>query len=334
MPVRLIWSGILIAAVALFLLQSLLWQSFALTKVRYPSFAGAWYPGNKAYLEHLINTYYAHARDSGLNQAHCQKLSPGEQSTKAERRSLIAIIAPHAAFRYSGQAQAYCYQLIKQQKPGRIFILAAGHSRVLKEGALLPQSSAFATPLGNVELDSTCINKLQKLPYFTVDATAHKLEHSVELQLPYIAYSLPETKIVPLIIGKISGDQMLRSLASSIKSVMEPGDLILVSTDFTHYGRFYNYVPFDKDITDNILKLDRQAYGYLQSLDLSGFKQFKKRTGDTICGYTACLLLLALLPDDSQSQVLDYYTSNDMMGTTVKSPKDKSISYMSLAYFH
>lgn len=333
MPVRLIWLGILIAAVALFLLQSLLWQSFALTKTRYPSFAGAWYPGNKVYLEHLINSYYAHARASGLNQAHCQTLAPTEH-TPSQHHSLVAIVAPHAAFRYSGQAQAYCYQLIKQQKPGRIFILAAGHSRILKEGALLPQASFFATPSGNVELDRDCINKLQKLPYFIEDATAHKLEHSVELQLPYIAYSLPETKIVPLIIGKIKSDEMLRSLAGSIKSVMQPGDLLLVSTDFTHYGRFYNYVPFDSDIKDNILKLDRQAYGYLKSIDLPGFMQFKKRTGDTICGYTACLLLLALLPAESQSQVLDYYTSNDMMGTTVKSPKDKSISYMSLAFFH
>lgn len=334
MPVRLVWSIILIAVLATYFLLSLCWQSFALTNVRYPSFAGSWYPGNKQYLEHLINTCYAQANAGGTNSNHCHKLSPDQIPDQGTERNLVALVAPHAAFRYSGQAQAYCYQLLKQQNPKRIFILAAGHSKVLSSGAILPEASLFNSPLGNVELDKACINRLKQLPFFSVNATTHKLEHSVEMQLPYIAHSLPQTKIVPLIIGKITSPEMLPSLASSIKSVMEPGDIILVSTDFTHFGRFYNYVPFDTDISANILKLDCEAYSYLKDRDIKGFIQFKKRTGDTICGYTACLLLLALLPEDSQARVLDYYTSNDMMGTTVKSARDKSISYMSLAFFH
>ncbi|MBK9203896.1 MAG: AmmeMemoRadiSam system protein B [Candidatus Obscuribacter sp.] len=334
MPVRLMWSIVLVAVLALYFLLSVVWQSFALTDVRYPSFAGSWYPGNRQYLEHLISTCYVQANASGTNSSHCNKLSPEQSHDEGQKRSLVALVAPHAAFRYSGQAQAYCYQLLKQQNPKRIFILAAGHSRVMSSGAILPAARSFNTPLGNVELDRDCINRLMQLPFFSVNATTHKLEHSVELQLPYIAYSLPQTKIVPLIIGKIDSPEMLPSLASSIKSVIEPGDIILVSTDFTHFGRYYNYVPFDQDISANILKLDREAYSYLKARDLNGFIQFKKRTGDTICGYTACLLLLALLPEDSQARVLDYYTSNDMMGTKVKSARDKSISYMSLAFFH
>jgi AmmeMemoRadiSam system protein B len=109
---------------------------------------------------------------------------------------------------------------------------------------------------------------------------------------------------------------------------MQSDDLLVVSSDFTHYGSRYDYLPFHTDISANVRKLDSEAFEHLSDDDLDGFIKFKQRTHDTICGYYPCLLLLSMLPPKSHASLLHYGTSQD----SKEEQGENSVSYLALAF--
>ncbi|KKM94856.1 hypothetical protein LCGC14_1194180, partial [marine sediment metagenome] len=112
-----------------------------------------------------------------------------------------------------------------------------------------------------------------------------------------------------------------------IKPLIDEDTLIVASTDFTHYGYGYSYVPFKKDIEANIRKLDYGAFERILALDFAGFSRYKSATGITACGFMPVALLLKLLPDDVQGKILRYDTSGNQMGDF-----NSSVSYASIIF--
>jgi len=102
---------------------------------------------------------------------------------------------------------------------------------------------------------------------------------------------------------------------------------VVASTDFTHYGHAFGYVPFREDVAGHLKELDGAAFEHLADGDLKGFWSYLERTGATICGRTPVSILLAMLPEDAGGVLLKYDTSGRMTGKY-----DTSVSYGALAF--
>ncbi len=144
-----------------------------------------------------------------------------------------ALIVPHAGYSYSGEVAAQAYARL-QPLAGRIrrVVLLGPVHRVPVRGLALPASSAFATPLGTVPLDSAAIASLAGLPQVCVSAAAHAQEHSLEVHLPFLQAVLGDFQLVPLAVGDAS--------AAEVAEVLEKlwgGDetLIVISSDLSHF---------------------------------------------------------------------------------------------------
>src|SRR5687768_5862257 len=154
--------------------------------IRSPAVAGTWYPANAAALTAAVAGYVHDAeRDS--------RLAPAADA------NLLALIAPHAGLVYSGPVGAHAYRLLK----GRVFdtIVLVGPSHyVAFEGASIWRSGAFATPLGNLRIDEATASAIAAAcPMVTDLPAAHAREHSLEMQLPFLATLAPDTPIVPIV---------------------------------------------------------------------------------------------------------------------------------------
>ena len=114
--------------------------------------------------------------------------------------------------------------------------------------------------------------------------------------------------MVPIIIGVLI-DNDYDQVADTIRPLMDDKTLLVVSSDFTHYGEGYGYVPFKKDIEKNIRALDYGAFDKILSKDFDGLRIYRKETGINACGIIPIALLLKLLPREAQGEILNYDTS-------------------------
>lgn len=285
-------------------------------QTRSPRFAGSWYSAQPVELNEQLNQY--------LKQAKLQL--PAQPQAKAEQP--LAIIVPHAGYMFSGQTAAFAYAALSAYKFKRVFLFGPSHY-IPFSGAALPGESIFETPLGNLEIDKAVVQRLLQLPYFQQIQAVFEGEHSLEMQLPWIYKTLGKVKLVPLAIGSINPEK-IRLLTSAIKKELKDGDLIIVSSDFTHYGPRFDYQPFSgaTDVQASIKALDMQAFNCLNKIDSLAILEFYQRTGDTICGIYPCALLLSLLPPNTESKLLNYRTSEDAQ----KDLDGNSVSYMAILF--
>ena len=175
-----------------------------------------------------------------------------------------AIVAPHAGYVYSGPVAASIYALLAAQRGAveRVVLLGPTH-RVAVEGLALPACTAFATPLGTMAIDRQAVAAIADLPQVVISDAAHALEHSLEVQLPFLQAILGEFSLLPLAVGHAS--------PAAVAEVLERlwgGDetLIVVSSDLSHYLPYDAARQCDQDTARRILALDphldhRQACG-------------------------------------------------------------------------
>lgn len=291
------------------------------------AFAGTWYEPNPEKLRDQIN-HYMHTAEQDLQQTP-DKIAhvPGFIHNNSISGKIVAAIAPHAGYMFSGRTAAYVYQKIKSQKVGRIFLLGPSHY-VGIHGLALPAEKAFATPLGELPVDTDIIAELANFPLFSIASDIHKREHSLEMQLPFIRQTFGALPIVPIIVGILDEKTEAPLVAQILKRYLKNDDLILVSSDFTHYGPNYDYQPFTQNVPAQIKQLDEQAFSTLSKIDLRSFVDFRDRTKDTICGYYPCCILLSLLPPQTKATLLNYRTSRDIPG----GDNQNSVSYMALVF--
>jgi AmmeMemoRadiSam system protein A len=120
----------------------------------------------------------------------------------------------------------------------------------------------------------------------------------------------------------------MRLTGQIISRYLTDGDIVLVSSDFTHYGPRYDFVPFLEDAPKHVRELDEGAFEQLQKCDLKGFIDFRERTHDTICGFYPCTVLLSMLPPETHATLLSYQTSRDVAGA----PDNNSVSYLAVVF--
>ena len=224
------------------------------------------------------------------------------------------------------------YRHIQAARPRRVFILGFCH-RGGKACVELPDAGAFETPLGEVKIDLDALGRLAGHDGFAMAEECDVCDHSVEIQLPLLQHAAPDAAVVPLYVGHLD-DGSRRSAAAVLAGEFREGDVLLASSDFTHFGRDFGYLPFpaDEDAQERISDLDHDAIEAAGSLDAALFLETLRESRATICGYEPVALLLetltALGGDTIFQRELDYRTSADITGDT-----KHSVSYAALGYF-
>jgi hypothetical protein len=214
--------------------------------IRPAAVAGIFYPEVAAQLSADVHRY----------------LDAPEQA--ADRLPPKALIVPHAGYVYSGAIAASGYRRLAAVAATvqRVVLFGPAH-RVRVRGLAAPSTLSFATPLGAVPVDRAAVAAARSLPQVCEDDAAHGLEHSLEVQLPFLQTLLPAFRVVPFAVGAATAQQ--------VAGVMDllwggPETLIVVSSDLSHYHRYDEARAIDRATADSILALsptlsERQACG-------------------------------------------------------------------------
>jgi len=245
-------------------------------------------------------------------------------------KDVIALILPHAGYRYSGLVAAKGLKTT-DKKYKRIVVIGPSHRVPMEEILSVPRATHYETPLGEVPLDVELIDKLLKYSVFRNVPQAHEYgpngqEHSVQIELPLLQHDRTDFRFVPIVAGQCSLETITQA-GRILRSLVDNDTLVIVSSDFVHYGPNYGYMPFDRDKRGQIKKLDMGAYEHIARLDGKGFLDYKRETGATICGYVPVAVLLAMLSKPTETQLVEYITSGEIGGDFTN-----SVSYLSVAF--
>jgi len=169
-------------------------------------------------------------------------------------RAPKALIVPHAGYVYSGAVAASAYARLGELR-GRIrrVVLLGPTHRVYVRGLALPEAERFATPLGEIQLDREAMQGIADLPQVTISAAAHQLEHSLEVQLPFLQLVLGDFMLLPLAVGEATADEV-----AAVLEQVWGGDetLIVISSDLSHFLPDALARKVDGGTVDAILALD------------------------------------------------------------------------------
>jgi AmmeMemoRadiSam system protein B/AmmeMemoRadiSam system protein A len=242
-----------------------------------------------------------------------------------------ALVVPHAGYAFSGEVAGKAFAALDTEGLRRVILLGPSHHRAYRGGALPAKGvSAFATPLGDVRLDSAAVETLRKISDFSGPAAAHGPEHSLEVELPFLQVVAPNAKIIPILVGNETDTEIARRMAKALVPLLDEGTAVIVSSDFTHHGDNYRWTPFSEpDLGAKLLHLGEVTAGRLAAIDPDGFTYQVEVSGDTVCGVRPAMVLVELLAHafDGVGEVLEVTTS----GHRIKS-WDLSVTYAAVAF--
>lgn len=272
-------------------------------KIRPPAVAGAFYNSQKQRLQNDVNALLQMAR----SQAEKDNDGAPDNDTN-NRTSPKALIVPHAGYIYSGQTAAAAYVRLSavSHTIKRVILLGPVH-RVAVRGLALPEASAFATPLGEIQLDQNSIAAIEKLPQVVVSPAVHADEHSLEVQLPFLQSVLDDFQLVPLAVGDATAEEVAEVLDILWGG---PETLIVISSDLSHFLPYHSAKTVDAETVDNILKLD------------GGLSHKQACGGTPVNGF-----ILAARQHHLQPHLLDLRNSGDTAGD-----KSRVVGYASFAF--
>ena len=256
-------------------------------QVRESVIAGSWYPGNASRLQREVKDY--------LSQA----------STVDLKGKLVALISPHAGYRYSGQVAAYAYKLLGERKFSSVVVIAPSH-RSYFSGVSVYDRGGYRTPLGVVRLDRELISAVkQRESRIEYVPEAHSQEHSLEIQLPFLQVLMPDAKLVPLLMGN-QDFATCKWLAEAVADCIENRSVLVVaSSDLSHHHPYKQAKRLDQVVLDKVNDFDPQGL----SDDLAN--GLCEACG---CGPMVTAMLIARRLGANRSEVLHYANSGDVTG--------------------
>ncbi len=246
---------------------------------RRPAVAGQFYPADSTELDAMLKELFAQAMPS-------QHIA-----------GVQAIICPHAGYVYSGRVAASSYNQIEAGKEyDNIFILGPSHY-VGFEGASIYDEGDFVTPLGVVRVNREIGKELIKRNDVFSDRTdAHLREHSIEVQLPFLQFTLKKPfRIVPIVVGASSAETCSR-IAKALQPYFVPKNLFIISTDFSHYPSYADAQKVDKASGDAVLSNSVQTLvNTLQANEARNIPGL----ATSMCGWPCVLTLLSITQGNS-----------------------------------
>ena len=266
--------------------------------VRTPAVAGRFYPGRAEDLLREVREF----------------TSPSKTPIETGRIDAIGCVAPHAGYIYCGGVAGAVYSRLKI--PERCVILCPNHTGKGRPLAIMANTT-WQTPLGEVAADADMAARLlRRFPALQEDSAAHRAEHAIEVQLPFLQASRPELKIVPIAIGTSDFD-VLRGLGETLADVIadhheedqkaerQAKVLIIASSDMNHYE------------SDTITRIkDHKAIERVLAMDARGLWEVVLNEDISMCGFgpTVVMLTAAKLLGATSATLVKYATSGDVSG--------------------
>ena len=255
-----------------------------ITAVREPAVAGYFYPRSPEALSREVSGYTAQA---------------------GEKIPALACVVPHAGYMYSGHVAGAVYGRL--QLPRRFVILCPNHTGYGRPVAVMTEG-AWQTPLGQARIDHALADSLRvACPLLEEDDAAHKGEHAIEVQLPFLQSALPEFTFVPIAVGT-SRYEPLQTLGEAMAGVLRGQSekvMLIASSDMNHYE------------PDDITRVkDRKAIDRILALDPRGLYDVVMQESISMCGFapTVAVLTAARLLGAKSAEVVKYATSADISG--------------------
>jgi len=217
----------------------------------------------------------------------------------------IGVVSPHAGYIYSGPVAGAVFSHIKFKDT---FILIGPNHRGMGKPFSIMTSGSWKTPLGEVEINSELAQAILKASgYLEEDSLAHRYEHSLEVQVPFLQYFKPDVSIVPIVLSQADPpvyEEIGRALAAAIKKAGNDA-VIVASSDMTHYE------PHEK-----ARDKDRQAIEAILDLDAAELVKRINRFNITMCGYAPAISLItaAKALGAKKAELVKYQTSGDTSG--------------------
>jgi len=253
--------------------------------------AGSWYPASATQLRNVIEQKLV-------------KLPPMKQSLR--QRNIL--ILPHAGYAYSLPTSIYGIQAILGLSFKRVLLLAPSHRAWLPDQLAAPEAEAVKTPLGEIPLDTDGIRALARnFPVVLSDAI-HQQEHAAQIQYPLLQFALKDFCLLPVIVGSLKPETMNQA-ATALAPLWDADTLLVISSDFTHYGEDFQFAPFPENQEELVRQLDLGAFELLQKQDRQGFLDYLEQSGATICGEYPLALMLSMLKGDAGLTLLHYSNS-------------------------
>jgi len=267
-----------------------------MTVVREPAVAGRFYPSKPEQLSKEIDSYL---------------------SRDGEKVRAVGCVAPHAGYMYSGRVAGSIFS--KVEIPRRCIVLGPNHTgrghplAIMKEGA-------WRTPLGVADIDEQLAEQLTEIfPAITEDAEAHRLEHAIEVEVPFLQKLRPDLVFVPIVIGTgqlVILEHLGKALAHALHAIGEPV-LIVASSDMNHY---------ENDARTRIK--DRKAIDRILALDARGLHETILKESISMCGFgpAVAMLTAAVKLGAQKAELVEYATSGDISGD-----RDHVVGYAGIA---
>jgi len=268
--------------------------------VRKPAVAGQFYPANPEELTSLIDQCYLHP------------LGPGESPPAPKTRaSFVAVVCPHAGYVYSGPVAAHSYLHVSSLPDPDLIVIVAPNHYGIGSGVSTFKEGMWQTPLGMLRVDSEAAKELTSLEEAVVfDPGAHRLEHSLEVQLPFLQRIYGDS--VPFLpISLIFQDiDTAKALSAALAKLLSRRRAVLIaSSDLTHY-----------EPAEVARRKDMVLLQHVLQNDLEGFYSTLDRLNVTSCGFGA----IATVMETSRSlglskpELLKYATSGDTTGDNLQ----------------
>ena len=288
------------------------------TKIRPASHSGSWYDDDPIELSKELSNYLSKSKKY------------------AESQSLKSIIVPHSGLEYGGPVAAKAFINVNPQNFDRVVVLGPSHYEYF-EGAGLTPFEKYATPFGNIDVDTQTVQDLLQDSghFFTIPSSCDVKEHSLEMEMPYLKYIFDKKnfKIVPMIIG--DGDLRKNTQLGKClyKLYEDPKTLFVISSDFCHWGRDFDYVYYNKsfkNIWESTQDLDKQALDIIAEMNSKKLDDYFKKTRNTICGRNPITIILSIIEQYQQNhkdKKISFDTAGYAQSSKVISMNDSAVSY-------
>jgi AmmeMemoRadiSam system protein B len=225
-------------------------------------------------------------------------------------RTITGLVVPHAGYVYSGPVAVHAYDaLARDGFPETFVIIGPNHSGMGSPVAMTTED--FETPLGRVRIDQEIASRMGRI--VADDPLAHRYEHSIEVQLPFIQYIFDKVTFVPIAMAA-QDYQTAREVAEEVRTACQGRDVVVIaSTDFSHY------VP-----ADVARRQDRAVIDHILALDAPGVYDTVLRKGVSMCGYGPVMAML-MACGGSRAELLKYGNSGDV------TPMDEVVGYAAIS---
>ncbi len=274
--------------------------------LRKPAFAGSFYPSDRSELSEMIDGFIESA-DVDVSVA----------------RTSVSYVAPHAGYKYSGKVAAFAYKAMamREDLEGLDTVVVIGPNHTGLGAPISVSGSEWETPLGVVRNDrELALGIARQSGHIAIEEEAHSLEHSIEVQLPFIQKVIDGPRCCFVCMGDQSTGSC-RIIFNSIRNAAaELGRRITViaSSDFSHYE--------PADISE---RKDMDAIGFLKRLEIEGFRRSMVDSGDSACGYGPITVsaMFAREMGAGAGHLLKYSNSGDTTGNY-----KSVVAYSSIAF--